>query len=52
MQPAADSSEAAAAEATARQAQAAEIQSAVDANASFGIEEGEVDSLERKWITW
>ena len=25
---------------------------AVDENASFGIEEGEVDQLERKWITW
>ena len=25
---------------------------AVDADASFGIEEGEVDQLERKWITW
>ena len=25
---------------------------AVDSNASFGIEEGEVDQLERKWITW
>lgn len=34
------------------QSRAAEITAAVDANASFGIEEGEVDSLERKWITW
>lgn len=24
----------------------------VDEHASFGIEEGEVDQLERKWITW
>ena len=25
---------------------------AVDSNASFGIDEGEVDQLEKKWITW
>merc|ERR1712185_748155 len=24
----------------------------IDENASFGIEEGEVDELEKKWITW
>lgn len=24
----------------------------IDQNASFGIEEGEVDELEKKWITW
>jgi hypothetical protein len=25
---------------------------AIDEHASFGIDEGEVDQLERKWITW
>ncbi len=24
----------------------------IDENASFGIDEGEVDLLEKKWITW
>merc|ERR1712185_66661 len=24
----------------------------IDENASFGIDEGEVDQLEKKWITW
>ena len=35
-----------AAEAAMRAAQA------IDKTATFGIEEGEVDQLERKWITW
>ena len=30
----------------------APVAPAIDENASFGIEEGEVDQLERKWITW